>query len=805
VFATVLGLGAYSHTDGRPSGGALPDAVSRAAYQEDRLALTPADLTEVVQRYCVRCHSDRRLAGNLTLEAFAVELSPELAQTAEKMILKLRAGMMPPPGASRPPVETLHVLARTMETMIDDGAARAPNPGTRSFQRLNRAEYEASIRDLLGLEIRAGDYLPLDTKSANFDNIADAQMLSATLLDAYLRAAAEISRLAVGDRDVAPSEVTYTKSGYYSQWQRAEGAPRGTRGGISVLHNFPADGEYVIKMAFDHTTTGGFFGDIAQGEQIEIAIDGERVMLLDVDQFMHAEDPNGVNMETEPFTATAGPHVVSAAFLQRSEGPIVDLMSPFEWSLVDRRIGSGGYGITALPHMKDMVIAGPHRVTGVSENPVRNRIFSCRPTASEEAEASCARQIIEQLGSRAYRRSLTDLEREELFFFYEEGAEWGGFEQGVRMALQAILASPAFVFRFEPVDTDGGSAVYPISDIALASRLSFFLWGGPPDDMLVELAERGELSRPAVLDAQVDRMLADPRSGALGTRFAAQWLRLDDLDRIHPDRLLFPDFYQQLADAMRSETEHFFNDLVRQDRGFLDLYTADYTFLNEPLAKHYGVSGVVGNEFRLVKWSDNRRAGILGQGSVLTLTSVANRTSPVLRGKWVLEVLLGTPAPPPPPNVPPLEEVVDADQGGRVLSTRERMELHRVNPTCNSCHQFIDPVGLALDNFDAVGRWRTRENGLPLDTRGEFYDGSAVESAEDLRRVLMERQELLVRNFTVNLMAYALGRRVEHFDMPEVRKITRAAEAEDFRMSSFIRGVVHSGAFRLTRALDAQE
>ena len=720
-------LGSESTTmaaQGPGFGTGLTVVAPRAPSTHSPSGISPEDLTGVVQTYCVVCHNDVLLTGNTTLQGFEVENATQNAQVAERMIMKMRAGMMPPPGMPRPGGDSLLALVETLESTLDEAAANDPNPGNRSFQRLNRAEYSASIKDLLGLEIDAGLYLPLDTKSANFDNIADVQMLSPTLMDAYLMGAAEISRLAIGNLDVVPSETTYSKSGYFSQWEQVEGAPFGTRGGVSALHNFPADGEYVLKMAFDHTTTGEFFGNIMQGEQIEIAIDGQRVALISVDQFMDVSDPNGANMQSLPFPVAAGPHQVSAVFIKQFEGPIPDLMSPHDWSLADRRIGADGYGITALPHIKDMIVGGPYEVTGVSETPIRQRIFTCRPTSATE-EPECAREIVSRLGAKAFRRSLTELDVSELMGFYEEGAKAGGFETGVRLALQAMLASPDFVFRFEPTADEAANGSFRISDVALASRLSFFLWGTPPDDELISVAERGQLSNSRVLDEQVERMLGDTRAEALATRFMAQWLRLQDLDLVHPDRLLYPDYHQQLTDAMRRETEMLFTSLVREDRSFLDFYTADYTFVNERLARHYGFAGVTGDEFQRVSYPDDRRAGIFGHASVMTLTSVANRTSPVLRGKWVMEVIIGTPPPPPPPGVPDLEET-EATDGTRILTTRERMEKHRASPVCNACHQFMDPIGLALDNFDVTGQWRIRENGIPLDTRGRFYDGSDV-------------------------------------------------------------------------------
>ena len=776
----------------------IPEA-PEAYLAGPRLDIPADSLTAVVQQYCVNCHNDERLRGNLTLEDFEVERAVEWAETAEKMIVKLRAGMMPLPGARRPSPDTLLALVETLESLIDEEAEEHPNPGQRTFQRMNRAEYSRAVEDLLDLKVDAGDYLPLDPKSANFDNIADVQMFSPTLMAAYLSAAGEISRLAVGDPNAPVGSRTYTNPGYVSQWDRVEGAPRGTRGGISVVHNFWADGEYVFNLAFEHTTTGGFYGQTGASEQIEVSIDGERVALLDVDKWMHTQDPNGVNMETEAVFVRAGPHRVTAAFVRNFEGVVEDLVSPHDWSLADRQIGVSGYGVTALAHLKDLVINGPHNPTGVSETPSRRKIFTCRPTTPEEARP-CAEEIITRLGTQAFRRPATSDELDNLMIFFAEGGEPGGFEAGIRTAIQAILASPDFVFRLEtrPRDVEPGES-YRIEDRDLASRLSFFLWARPPDDELMSLAERGELSDPEVLERQVRRMLGDPRSEALGARFAGQWLRLQDLEKVHPDRLLFPDFYQQLADDMLLETETFFNSLVRDDRSVFDLFTADFTFVNERLANHYGIPGVSGEEFRRVTYPDARRRGVLGHGSVLTLTSHANRTSPVLRGKWVMEVLFGTPPPPPPPGVPDLEET-DAVVEGRMLTTRERMEMHRTDPTCNSCHRFMDPIGLALDNFDVTGRWRIRENGMPLDTQGELYDGTPVTSPEDLREALMQRPIPLVRNFTENLMAYALGRRVEYYDKPTIRAITAGAEVDDYRMSSFILGVVNSGAFQMRRA-----
>lgn len=802
VSVTLAAIGAFIFYSGgiAPTRAPATGGVAPPDVHDSALPVLQSN-TELIEEYCVRCHSDRRLQGNLSLEAYDADAPETAAALSEKVILKLRAGMMPPPGARRPGGDTLMALAASLEQQIDEVALANPNPGGRTFQRLNRAEYARSVKELLNLDIDAGDYLPLDTKSANFDNIADVQLLSPTLINSYMNAAAEISRLAMGNPNASAIAVTYTNPGYASQWERVEGAPYGTRGGISVVHNFPADGEYTFRMTFEATTTGGVYGGTYKGEDIELSIDGERKAVIAFDRWMSVADPNGVMMEfEEPVFVPAGPHRVTAAFLKQNEGPIEDVLSPHDWSLTDRQIGVSGYGLTTPPHMKDMIVNGPFEVSGVSETPSRARILSCRPEQPSE-ERACAAQIIERLAPQAFRRPITDQDREALMGFYEFGEAEGGFEVGIRTVVEALLASPDFIFRFEeaPEGVQVGE-VYAIRDIDLASRLSYFLWGLPPDQQLIELAAEEKLSDPEVLEAQVDRMLDDPRSEALATRFAAQWLRLDDLDKVHPDRLMYPDFYEQLKNDMRRETELLFDHVVREDRSFFDLYTANYTFLNERLARHYGIRGVTGDAFRRVDYPDDRRRGLLGHASILTLTSHAGRTSPVLRGKWIMEVVMGTPPPPPPPGVPPLEETSDASQEGRVLTTKERMEMHRANPTCNACHRFIDPIGLALDNYDVTGRWRIKEGGVPLNTEGELYDGTPITSPTALLDALMERDVLLVRSFTSNLMAYALGRRTEYYDQPTIRAIAERAAEEDYRMSAFIKGVVESDAFRMQKA-----
>jgi mono/diheme cytochrome c family protein len=785
ILATLVALGATQTTPGA--------AIPAVAPAQTAVAAAPTDPDSIVKTYCSGCHSDAGKSGNLTLAHFDISQVGENAETVEKMIRKLRAGMMPPPGARRPDEATMLKFVETLEQDADVAAAHNPNPGGRTFQRLNRADYQHAIHDLLALDVDAGRWLPLDQMLANFDNMADAQSLSPTLLDSYLNAASAISRMAIGDRNAPSIDETYSNSQYVSQnpWDHVDGAPYGTRGGMVINHVFPADGYYVFGMTF-HGGFGVRPGDNTRMEDIDISIDGEQVALLLFD----ADGAGGPVEKTEPVFIRAGQHRVSAAFVRRSEGPYEDLIRPHDWSWAGG--GSGGSGVTALPHLRDLIVTGPTRVTGLSETPSRQKIFSCRPTSPKE-ERPCAQEILSRLATEAYRRQLTPGDTDALLHFYDNGVRKGGFETGIRTALEAILASPHFVLRLErePSGVKPGQT-YRISDLDLATRLSFFLWGTPPDDELAGLAATNQLSKPGELEKQTRRMLADPRASALGTRFAYQWFRLQDLDKNHPDPNFFPNFDANLGDLMKKETETFFSNLVQEDRSLLELFNADYTFVNERLARHYGFRGVAGAEFRKVQYPDPSRRGILGQGSVLVLTSLANRTSPVLRGKWVMEVLMGTPPPPPPPNVPTLDETKDAS-GGRMLTTRERMEKHRAAPTCQACHRFMDPIGLALDNFDVTGKWRERENGMALDTRGTFYDGSAITSPSDLVTALLKRPIPLIRTFTENLMAYSIGRPVEYYDEPTIRAITREAEKNNYRMSSFILGVIQSDAFQMKR------
>ena len=768
--------------------------VPAAAVPEGPLDET---LNEVVQQYCVRCHSDRRMTGNMSLEGFDIGNPMTEAELAEKVVHKLRAGMMPPATSRRPPEDTLALLAETLENALDKAARDNPNPGYRTFQRLNRAEYQGAARELFGFEIDASAFLPNETMSENFDNIADMQMLSATLMEGYMRAAGFLSRAAVGDPDASPSSAVFKVAKTMSQMVHIEGTPLGTRGGTSVVHNFLADGEYIFELELHPEPTGNLYGLTSPNEQLEVSINGSRVALLYIDRWMSESDPTGLRLETPSIHVPAGPHRVSAAFIQKFEGPVVDLITPVDYTLADSQIGTA-YGVTTGPHLRDMTISGPFSVSGVSETPARNVIFTCRPTSMDE-ERPCAEEIVEQLASKAYRRPLKGDDLSDLMVFFDQGNDGGGFEDGIRTALQAILASPHFVFRLEEIPsgvTPGD--VYDISANDLATRLSFFLWATPPDAELIAVAESGDLTDSDVLEEQTRRMLADPRAESLATRFASQWLRLQDLEKIHPDAQLYPYYDNTLTEAMDRETELLFHNIVQEDENIFDLLTADYTFVNERLARHYGLPDVTGPHFRKVPIADENRRGLLGHASILMMTSHANRTSPVLRGKWVMEVLLGSPPPPPPPNIPAFEET-DAATDGRELTTRERMEQHRANPSCSSCHNVIDPIGLALDNFDVTGAWRIKENGMEIDASGQLYDGSPINGPADLRNAILSRPSVFVRTFARNMMAYALGRRVEYFDMPTIREIEADASENGYKMSSFIIGVVQSPAFRMSK------
>jgi hypothetical protein len=639
--------------------------------------------------------------------------------------------------------------------------------------------------------------------SHGFDNLADVLTTSPALMEGLVRAAGKISREALGDPSARPITNTYSMPRVISQVRHVEGTPFGTRGGMSVVHDFPADGKYVFKVGFYYSPTGPLFGmNQGKGQQIEIAVNGERVALLDINPAMTlAKD----GIKTEPIAVKAGPQRISASFPQKFDGPIEDEYRMVEQSLVDVAVGTVP-GMTTLPHLHELSITGPAKVEGISETPSRRRILTCKPATVSE-EIACARQILTPLVRQAYRRPATPNDLEALLGFYQSGRNEADFDAGIRTALQAILANPEFVFRFER--TPAGAAPgtnHRISDLELASRLAFFLWSGPPDQALLAAAEQGTLHDAAVLEKQVRRMLADTRSAALATNFAGQWLHLQNLKVANPDLFEFPDFDRTLANSMRRETELLFENVMREDRSVLELLTANYTFVDERLAKHYGIPNVLGSRFRRMTVADPNRYGLLGHGGILTLTSTALRTSPVQRGKYVMEVLLGTPPPPPLPNVPALPENADLRTGhvAKPLSVRDRLEQHRKDPVCASCHKLMDPIGFALENFDATGVWRTNDSGFRIDPSGTMFDGAKLNGPVSLRQAVLSHSDAFLATFTENLLAYGLGRVPESFDMPVVRAIAREAERNGNRFSSFVFGIVNSPPFQMRRVEEAE-
>jgi hypothetical protein len=728
----------------------------------------------------------------MTLSALNLAHPIESRELAEKVIRKLRAGLMPPPGVPRPDQATLRTLASFIENGIDQAAAVHPNPGRPALHRLNRTEYANSIRDLLNLEVNAAALLPPDDMSHGFDNMAGALTSSPALMAAYIRAAGKISREAVGDPSIAPSESTYQLSKTVSQTRHMDGTPLGTRGGMSVLYNFPADGEYVFKLSFYYSVDGPLFGRGQNGQQIEVSVNGARVALLDIDPARKKWD----EMKTQPISLKAGPQLVAAAFLEKSDGPVEDAVQPVEETLVDLNLAAYP-GVTVLPHLHDFVISGPFHVTGISDTPSRRRILSCHPAADSE-EIPCAKKIIGVLARQAYRRPVTDGDMEELLNMYQAGRNERDFESGIRMAVQAMIANPEFVYRFErtPLGIKPGTN-YRLTDLELASRLSFFVWSSDPDSELLTVAAQGRLRDPIVLQKEVKRMLADPRADALVTNFACQWLHLQNLNTVLPDVYLYTGYSRNLVQSMRRETELFFGTVMHEDRDVLTLLDADYTFVDELLAKHYGIPNILGSRFRRVPVTDPNRRGLLGQASLLTLTSVSNRTSPVARGKYVMEVLLGTPPPPPLPNAGALKE---ASENSEPLSVRQRLEQHRANAVCASCHKMMDPIGFALENFDPLGAWRINDSGFPIDAQGKMFDGAKLDGPASLRRALLNHSDAFLGTFTENLFAYGVGRVLEITDMPAVRAIEQDAARNHNHFSSFILGIVRSPAFQMRRA-----
>ena len=747
-----------------------------------------------VQQYCTGCHNERVKSGGFSWTELDVARPDHNPKRTEDVIRKVRAGLMPPAGARRPDAAVLTEFSTALGTRLDEMVASHPNYKAPELHRLNRREYRNAVRDLLGIDVDVSALLPPDARTGAFDNMADALTVNPTLLQAYIRAADKVSRQALGDPTAAPVMAKYDVPKVANQMRHVEGAPFGSRGGTAVVHQFPADGTYTFQSELYFYYLGELIGgnlpESLQGQELEISVDGARVASFTIDPLYEG---NTGPLVSPPVAVKAGPRRVAAAFVAKADGPVEDSVRLVEQTILDVSVGLHP-GMTTLPHLQTLTIVGPTEAAGVSDTPSRTRILTCRPKDASQ-EAACARNIVTTLARRAFRRPPTDDDIATLMQLYALGREEGTFEAGIRTAVQATLARPEFIFRFERVP-DGLTAGqhYKINDLELAARLSYFLWGSGPDDALIEIASQGQLRTSAVLEKQVRRMLADPRAESLSTHFAAQWLRLTGLAEVHPEPTIFPDFTRNLAQSMRREVELLFDSIVREDRSLLDLLTADYTFVNEELAKHYGLPNVAGPHFRRVPLTDPNRFGLLGRGAVLTQTSLANRTSPVARGKYVLEVLLGAPPPLPPPNVPPLAETVNNEA---VLPVRERMEQHRKNATCAGCHKIMDPIGLALENFDATGRWRKNDGHVPVDPRGEMYDGRPLDGPVSLRAAIVGHADAFRSGFSESLLSYALGRVLDHTDMPTARAITRQAARERDRFSAFVMAVVTSGPFQM--------
>ena len=776
----------------------LAAATSIAATPTTATYLAQADQHwGMLKQYCIFCHNAKLKNGGIAFDELDPAGLPQHAQTWEKVIVKLRGGMMPPPGMRRPDRAQSAAFVSWMEGYLDAAAAANPNPGDVAIHRLNRKEYANAVYDLLGLKVDPAELLPADAQSDGFDNIADVLQTSPVFFNQYVAAARSVAVQAVGKPDPRPGSRTYINPNQGAQAFHVDGLPLGTRGGFAVEHLFPADGEYEINLPSPLRNI--WFIGIEHQTTLIVTLDGAKVYqtsiggpaddrALDIDQ-SPAQDKIIARVKNIRFKATAGPHQVAVTFLQQT------------LSESDDRLMSQGdsTGFDRMARVTRFEISGPFNPTGLSRTPSRQRIFTCYPKTAAE-ERPCATRIISSIAHRAYRRPLTDDDMREIFEFYDAGRKRGDFDEGIRSAITRILASPYFLYRVTTADPANKIAdgVYRVTDIDLASRLSFFLWSSVPDDELLKVAEAGHLHNPDVLDREVRRMLADPRAQTLSTNFAYQWLQLADLDQIVPDPKVFPS--ADVRDEMVREVELFVESVFREDRNVLDLMTADYTYLNQKLAHHYGIDSVKGDNFRRVHLDDPVRDGLLGKGAVLMVSSYPDRTSPVRRGEWILENITGTPPAPPPPDVSAL--LKDNKVGAKVFKTvRERMAEHRSKASCNMCHGILDPIGFSLENFDAVGRWRTVEMfaGTPIDASGSLPDGTKLNGPADLRAALLRNPEQFVQTFTEKLMTYALGRRLEYYDMPVVRKIVRTSAADDYRFSSIVMGIVSSDPFRLKK------
>jgi len=781
----------------------LASALARPAAQDRTLqpASAPAlDPQAFVGRYCATCHSQRAPAGGLRLDALDPHQFAEggAADVGERMVRRLRARTMPPQGAPQPDAVTLQAFASWLERELDAAERAHPNPGRARLRRLNRAEYGNAVRDLLALEVDPSALVPPDNAAFGFDNVADVR-LSPTLQERYLASADRVSALAVGDPALEPEARTYTIRQDVSQDQHIDGLPLGTLGGALIRHTFPLDGDYELQVKLYRSNLGMMRG-MQMAHPFELAIDGRAVREATVGgpadlaaafaQPTDAGDAVDARLSVRVHVG-AGTREVMLAFTDAAAALDTVRLRPFVKSAQDTLDWTG------RPHIQSLTIKGPFEAAAGGDTPSRRRLFACRPSQAS-AESACASRILSTLLRRAYRQPVEPADLERAMRMYAMGRGEGTFETGIQRAVQFILASPKFTFRLERLAPPSpGAAVAPLSPADLASQLSFFVWSSLPDDALLDAAANGTLREPRVLEAQVRRLLADRRSSALVENFAGQWLQLRNVRSLLPNSDAFPDFDDNLRQALRRETELLVGSVIREDRSVLDLLTADYTFVNERLARHYGIPGVYGSEFRRVAVREEARRGLLGQGSILALTSHATRTSPVLRGKWVLENILGTPPPPPPPNVPSLKE---PEKGDRPRSMREQLAEHRATAACASCHKVMDPIGFALENFDAVGAWRTREGGEPLDVSGQLADGAMVDGVAGLRQALLARPDVFVGTMVEKLMIYALGRGLTPHDMPAVRQVVREARAQNYRFSAIVLAVARSVPFQFRLA-----
>ena len=795
---------------GSPAPVQTPQTSAKAATaaRASNAAQTPAAYQEMVNKYCVTCHNQKAripAGAPLTLDTANLKDPGSEPEIWEKVVRKLAVGAMPPQGSPTPGNAELNRFQYVLAASLDRAAEKKNNPGRYVLHRLNRTEYANAVRDLLGVEVDVADLLPSDGGDFGFDNIASALRTTPMLLEGYLSAALKISDLAVGDTEAEPGTQTYSISTVVTQNQHVDGLPLGTRGGTLARYDFPADGEYVFYGRLLKTVAEGYVG--VEGHetpyQFIVTIDGEQVFAAPVGgkedhessskNIVVSREEVDKRMTSPRVKVTAGPHEVGFTFIERP----TQEQNVWQPNLRDSLEAHNPSGI---PRLRTGNIEGPYNVTGISETPSRKRLFTCKPTTPAK-ESSCATEILSGVARRAYRRPVVESDLEAPVAFYNDARKEGGnFDAGIRAGLARILASPAFVFRSEldPASLAVGTA-HRVTDLELASRLSFFLWSSIPDDELLNLAIAGRLREPRVLEGQVRRMLADERSDSLMNEFTGQWLQLRNLDKVTPDLLMFPDFDDNVRQAFRRETELFFTSIVRENRSTLNLLDADYTFVNERLARHYGIKGVYGSQFRRVPVTDPNRRGLLGQGSFLSLTSVANRTSPILRGKYVIANLLNIPPLPPPPNVPQLEVSAPKD---RPSTVREQLELHRANPACASCHRNIDPIGFALENFNAVGQWENAtKDGLKIDSAGILVDGTPVDGPVALRKAMLARPEVFTGTVTEKLLIYALGRGLDPIDMPVVRTVLRGAAKDNYAMQSIILGIVQSSPFQMRTKL----